>query len=87
MPCCLLLWRIEMNGAYGAGLPSCRVPKSASGYADKDGRSDTKEKEKKSGPNAFNLEEVNVSILARVGVWRWHTDQSGQCIRGRAIRL
>ena len=51
-----------MNGAY-AGLPNPAAfsnPRLAN--ADKDGRSDTKEKEKKSGPNAFNLEKINVSI-------------------------
>ena len=79
-------WRIEMNGAY-AGLPNpAAFPNPRLANADKDGRSDAKEKEKKSGPSAFNLEKINVSIsqewcmaAARGSKWA--------AIRGRAIRL
>ena len=75
-----------MNGAY-AGLPNpAAFPNPRLANADKDGRSDTKEKEKKSGPNAFNLEKLSVSISQelvygggtrlKVGSYPWQGDQT-----------
>ena len=87
MPSSLVVpWRIEMNGAY-AGLPNpAAFPNPRLANADKDGRSDAKEKEKKSGPNAFNLEKINVSISQelvygggtriKVGSYPWQGDQT-----------
>ncbi len=55
-------WRVEMNGAY-PGLPNpAAFPNPRLANADKDGRSDKKEREQKSSPNAFNLEKVTISI-------------------------
>ncbi|MBI5566352.1 MAG: FG-GAP repeat protein, partial [Chloroflexi bacterium] len=79
-------WRIEMNGAY-AGLPNpAAFPNPRLANADKDGRSDKKEKEQKSGPSAFNLEKIDVSISQelvygggtriKVGSYPWQGDQT-----------
>jgi hypothetical protein len=79
-------WRIEMNDAY-PGLPDpAAFPNPRLANADKDARSDTKEKVQKSGPNAFNLEKVSVSISQelvygggtrlKVGSYPWQGDQT-----------
>ena len=79
-------WRIEMNDAY-PGLPDpAAFPNPRLANADRDGRSDTKEKEKKSGPNAFNLEKLSISISQelvygggtrlKVGSYPWQGDQT-----------
>ena len=79
-------WRVEMNGAY-AGLPDpAAFPNPRLANADQDGRSDKKEQEKKSSPNAFNLEKISVSISQelvygggtriKVGSYPWQGDQT-----------
>lgn len=55
-------WRVRMNGAY-PGLPDpIAFPNPRLANADRDGRSDKKEKEFFSSPNGFNLGEMYVAI-------------------------
>ncbi|MCX7706392.1 MAG: hypothetical protein N2204_00090 [Anaerolineae bacterium] len=55
-------WRVEMHNAY-PGLPDpIAFPNPRLANADRDGRSDKKEKEFRSSPNGFNLGGVNVAI-------------------------
>lgn len=79
-------WHIEMNGAY-LGLPNpAAFPNPRLANADQDARSDKKEREKKSGPNAFNFEKIDVSISQelvygggtriKVGSYPWQGDQA-----------
>jgi hypothetical protein len=59
-------WRVEMSSAY-PGYPNLRAkpaafPNPRLANADRDGRSDKKEKELFSSPNGFNISDMDVAI-------------------------
>ena len=55
-------WRVDMQGAY-PGLPNpAAFPNPRIANADRDGRSDKKEKELFSSPNAFDVSDMDIAI-------------------------
>jgi hypothetical protein len=55
-------WRIEMNGAYGDLPDPAAFPNPRIANADRDGRSDLKEKQLASSPNAINLSDIEIVV-------------------------
>ena len=53
-------WRVDMAGAYGSLPDPVAFPNPRIANADRDGRSDKREKELASSPNAFNLSDLEI---------------------------
>ncbi|MEJ5308586.1 MAG: FG-GAP-like repeat-containing protein [Anaerolineae bacterium] len=55
-------WRVDMQGAY-PGLPEpAAFPNPRIANADRDGRSDKKEREFRSSPNAFDVSDIEIAV-------------------------
>ncbi|HOU15807.1 MAG TPA: hypothetical protein PKZ84_22105 [Anaerolineae bacterium] len=55
-------WRVDMQGAY-PGLPDpAAFPNPRIANADQDGRSDKKEREFRSSPNAFDVSDIEIAV-------------------------
>jgi len=55
-------WRIEMNNAFGDLPDPAAFPNPRIANADRDGRSDLKEKQLASSPNALNLSDIEIVV-------------------------